>query len=100
MRSVFIFAVFGMLLLLPGVSSAENLNECLKRCSTEMSSGNANCPPPGEDARTQCLQDNQEAMKHCVESCPPATPGDTPADTPKDTPLGTPKDTPDTPKEN
>lgn len=104
MKSFFIVAMFGMLLLLPGMSSAETFAECQKRCFTEMSSGNVNCPPAGDEARTQCLKENQETMKHCLESCPPAAPADTPIDmpkdTPKDTPMDTPKDTPDTPKEN
>jgi hypothetical protein len=104
MKSLFIVAMFGILLFQAGISRSETFAECLTRCSAEISSGNANCPPAGDEARTQCLKDNQEALKRCIDSCPKAapadTPTDTPKDTPKDTPLDTPKDTPDTPKEN
>ncbi len=94
MRSVYIFAIFaifGMLLLAPGVSPAETFTECQTKCSMDMSSAAANCPPPGEEGRMRCLQENQETMRHCVENCPPApeAPKDAPAETP---PAETPKD--------
>ncbi len=94
MRSILIFVMFGMLLLLPGLSRAETMAECQTRCSTEMSSGITSCPPPADAARAQCLQDVQDSYRHCIESCPQ----DAPADTPKDTPVETPPA--DTPKDN
>ena len=104
MRSILILAVFGMLLLKPCVSSAETFAECLTRCSSEMTASAANCPPPGDEARALCLQENQETLKDCFDNCPQAAPANTPKDTltdaPKDTPTDTPKDTPtDTPKD-
>lgn len=99
MRSVLILAMFGMLLLLPVLSHAETTAECQARCSTEMSSGLANCPPPGGEARAQCLQELQDSFRHCIDGCPQAAPADTPKDTPKDTPAETPPPA-DTPKDN
>ena len=86
MRSVIILAMFGMLLLEPGASSAETFTECLTRCSTELQSGAANCPPPGDEARAQCIQDNQEDFKQCSDGCSQSAPADTPKDAPADTP--------------
>lgn len=99
MRSIiFILAMFGMLMLQPNVSSAENYIECLTRCNADKSSSDANCPPPpGDEARAQCLKENQDAMKPCIDSCQQAAAG---ATAPKDRPMDTPKDIPDTPKEN
>jgi hypothetical protein len=94
MRSIIILAMFGMLLFTPGVSPAETLAECQTRCSTELSSAAANCPPPGDEGRLQCLRDNQETMRNCIQSCPPAAPTDTPKETPPDTPST------DAPKDN
>lgn len=91
------FAMFGMLLLQPGVSSAENYIECLTRCTADKTSSDANCPPLGNETRAQCLQENQDAMKPCIDSCQQAAAG---ATAPKDRPMDTPKDIPDTPKEN
>jgi hypothetical protein len=100
MRSIFILVMFGMLLLLPGVSSAQGYLECVARCTAEKSSSDANCAPPGDEARALCLQDNQDAMKPCIKSCQQAARADTPTDASKDRPMETPQDTPDTPKEN
>ncbi len=94
MRSVLTLAVFGMLLLLPDFSHAETNAECQTRCSAEMSSGIINCPPPGDEARAQCLQDMQDSYRRCIESCPQPAPADTPKDTPAETPPA------DTPKDN
>ena len=94
MRSILILAMFGMLLLIPGASPAETFAECQTGCSTEMSSAAANCPPPGEEGRAECLQENQETMRQCIESCPPDAPADTPKETPPDTPST------DMPKDN
>ena len=104
MRSVFILAMFGMLLLQPGASSAETFDECRTRCSAEMTSSTGNCPPLGDESRTYCLtQENQEVLNVCLDSCPQAEPVDMPedtTDTPKDAPVDIPQDTSDTPKEN
>jgi hypothetical protein len=96
MRSVLILAIFGLLLLAPGVSPAETSAECQTKCSMDMSSAAANCPPPGDEGRMRCFQENQETMRHCVESCPPAPAA--PADAPKDAPAETPPA--ETPKDN
>lgn len=92
MRFILILAMFGILLLQTDVSRAGISAECLTQCSKEMSSGALSCPPPGDEARTQCLQDNQDVWKRCIDSCPQAAPADTPKDTPKDTPTDTPKE--------
>ena len=88
MRSIFILATFGFLLLHPGIGSAQAYIECITKCNVEKSASDANCPPPGDEVRMQCLQDNQNAMKSCIESCQQAEHPETP------------KVTPDTPKEN
>jgi hypothetical protein len=84
MRSIFVLAMFGILLLHHSVSTAETFMECLTKCSAEMSSSNANCPPEGDEARAQCLKDSQEAMKICMDSCPKPESADMPMDTPKE----------------
>jgi hypothetical protein len=94
MRSILILAVFGILLLQLGISSAETFAECQTKCSMELSSGATNCPPPGNETRIQCLQEIQETMTRCIDSCPPAAP----ADAPKEVPAVTPST--DTPKDN
>jgi hypothetical protein len=96
MRSMLLLVLSGVLLLLPGVSSAETFAECLTQCSKDMSSANSNCPPAGDGERSQCLQDNQDTMKQCINGCPQAAP----ADPPKDTPTDTPKETSDEPDEH
>lgn len=81
MRSIFILAIFGTLLLLPDVSSAETNAECQRRCVTEKVSKDANCPPPGADtdqSRTQCLQESQDTFISCLNNCPQPEPADTP----------------------
>jgi hypothetical protein len=88
MRSILILVVFGMLLLQPGVLFAETYNECITRCYTEMASSNANCPPPSDESRMQCVQENQAASKSCIDSCPK----DEPAEPPKEMPADTPKE--------
>jgi len=62
MRSIFILAIFGTLLL-TGVSSAETNAECKTRCSAEKASNDENCSHAEETfetTRARCLQDNQE----------------------------------------
>jgi hypothetical protein len=86
MQSILILVMFGMLLLQPGASSAETSAECQTRCSTEMASGNTNCPPPGDEGRSQCFKDNLVAFKSCIDSCPKDAPTDTPKDVPADPP--------------
>gem|GEM_PF-6681526 len=101
---VFILAVFGILLLQPGAILAETFDECRTSCYADMKSDTANCPPSGEEAHTQCLQESRQTLKSCLDNCLQAsradTPADAPADTPKDTPAETPTDTPtDSPKD-
>jgi len=81
MRSILIFAIFGSLLLLPGVNFAETNAECQTRCTTEKALRDENCPSPGEDtdqSRAQCLQDSQDTYNSCLNSCPQPEPTDTP----------------------
>jgi hypothetical protein len=81
MRSILVLAVFGTLLLLPGVSAAETNTECQTRCATEKTSRDTNCPPVDADAdqaRAQCLRESQDAYNSCVNSCPQPEPADTP----------------------
>jgi len=81
MRSILILAIFGTLLLLPGVSAAETNAECQTRCATEKASRDINCPPAAEDAeqaRTQCLQESQDTYNSCFNSCPQPEPADPP----------------------
>ncbi len=83
MRSILILAMFGTLLLLPGVSSAETNAECQTRCAAENASRDVNCPSPGGDtdqARAQCLQENQDTYRGCLNSCPQPAPADTPTE--------------------
>ena len=80
MRSIIILAMFGTLLLLPVVSSAETNMECVTRCAAEKASKDANCPSSDDpDQRTQCLQESQEGYNSCIANCPQPEPGDTPA---------------------
>ncbi len=81
MRSIIILAIFGTLLLLPVVSSAETNVECVTLCAAEKASKDANCPSSDDPdlARTQCLQESQESYNSCIASCPQPEPGDTPA---------------------
>jgi hypothetical protein len=81
MRSILILAIFGTLLLLLGLSSAETNAECQTRCATEKTSRDENCPPPSVDtdrARAQCLQESQDTFNSCRNSCPQPEPADTP----------------------
>ena len=99
MRSILILAIFGILLLQPTMSSADPSAECHSECASEKASRDENCPPPGEDtdqARTQCLQESQEAYTGCLSGCPQPEHADTPPDTPPaDTPPAeTPPDAP------
>jgi hypothetical protein len=83
MRSILIFTMFGTLLLLPSVSSAETNAECQTRCATEKASRDVSCPSPGEDtdqARAQCLQESQDSYNSCLNSCPQPAPTDTPTE--------------------
>jgi len=100
MRSILTLVIFGTLLLLPGVGSAETNAECQTRCAAEKTARDADCPPVGEDtdqARAQCLQESQDTSNSCLNSCPPPAPADTPSDTPTDKPTDT---STDMPKEN
>jgi hypothetical protein len=81
MRPILMLAMFGMLLLLPGVSSADANAECQSNCANEKASRDMNCPPPGEDtqqARAQCLQESQEIYTSCLANCPQPEPADRP----------------------
>lgn len=76
MRSIFILAIFGTLLL-TGVSSAETNAECQTRCSAEKASNDANCSQTEETfdkSRIQCLQENQVTFNNCIKSCPQPEP--------------------------
>jgi hypothetical protein len=81
MRPIFILAVFGTLLLLPGVSVAETDTECQITCANEKASRDENCPPLDADAdqaRAQCMRESQDTFNSCVYSCPQPEPADTP----------------------
>ena len=112
MRSIIILALFGILLLLPGVTFSETSAECHARCASESASRAASCPRPSfgtDQERSQCLQAGQDAFNGCITSCQQAAPSDLPADTsvdthkdaPKDAPADTPQDAPkETPADN
>ena len=81
MRSIIILALFGTLLLLPGVSSADTNAECRSDCVNEKATRDFNCPPPGEDTdqeRAHCMKESQETYNNCINSCPPPEPTDAP----------------------
>jgi hypothetical protein len=83
MRSILILVIFGTLLFLPRMGSAETNAECQTRCAAEKASRDVNCPPPGEEAdqaRTQCLQESQDTLTSCLTTCPQPAPADTPAE--------------------
>lgn len=83
MRSILILVIFGTLLLLPCVGSAETNAECQTRCAAEKESRDVNCPPPGEEtdqARAQCLQESQDTLTSCLNGCPQSAPTDTPTE--------------------
>lgn len=112
MRSFFILTVFVMLMLQPGAISAETFNECQASCAAEMAANTANCPPFGDEARNDCMKENQAVFTVCIDSCtqagpasdaPVDTPAEMPTDTRQDMPVDTPDDTVDDvdiPKEN
>lgn len=80
MRSIFILAIFGTLLL-TAVSSAETNTECKTRCSTEKASNDENCSQAEETfekTRARCLQDNQDTYNKCLNGCPQPEPTETP----------------------
>ena len=94
MRSIIILALFGILLLLPGVTFAETSAECQARCASESASRAASCPRPSfgtDQERSQCLQAGQDAFNGCITSCQQAAPSDLPADTSVDTHKDAPK---------
>ena len=97
MKSILIFTMFGILLILPGVSSAETNAECKTGCAAEKASRDGVCPPAGEgadQARAECLQENQSSYSICLNSCPLPEPADTPAEAPTDTSGNQPVDKP------
>jgi hypothetical protein len=80
MRPVLIFALFMMLLFLPGLSSAETTEECQARCDAELIARDATCPQLTENAdhaAEQCLQESQEKHNNCINSCPQSAPVET-----------------------
>lgn len=82
MRSILILAIFGTLLLLPRVGSAETNAECQTRCATEKASRDVNCPPGDEtdQVRAQCLHESQDTLNSCLNSCLQSAPTDTPTE--------------------
>lgn len=97
MKSMLIIAMLGMLLLLPGVSSAETNAECRAACTTEKISRDEICPPAGEKAdeeRAECLHENLNSYSICINSCPLPEPVDTPENLPEDASIDTPTGTP------
>jgi hypothetical protein len=97
MKSILIFTMFGILLLLPGVGSAETYAECKAACAADKVSRDEICPPLGEGAdqeRVECLQENLSSYNICVNSCPLPEPADTQADAPADKPVNKPADKP------
>lgn len=80
MGSIFIPAVFGILLLLSGVSSAETGAECQARCSAEKTSKDESCPTAedtSERTGALCLQESQDAFNSCLKDCPQPEPAGT-----------------------
>jgi hypothetical protein len=72
MRFIIILFAFAMLLFLPGLSPADSVKECQKKCSDEMAESAKNCPPAGKDTakeRSQCVKDIQSSLKDCNEAC-------------------------------
>lgn len=100
MRTVLILAVFGMLFLQPRVSSAQAYLECVTGCTNEKASSDAACAKSDDEARAQCRQDNQDAMKSCIDGCQQDARANAPADGTKDRPVEAPKEIPDTLKDN
>ena len=76
-RSIFILSVFGVLLLSPGVHSADLTQDCLTRCADEKTADDMNCPAPAESidqGRVQCLKNNQDIYNNCHNNCLPISP--------------------------
>ncbi len=83
MRSIYILAIFGTLLLLPGAGPAETSTECPTACASEKAARDVNCLPSGEvptESSTQCLKDSQDTFISCIRGCPQPAPADKPAE--------------------
>lgn len=97
MRFIFILAMFVALLFLPGVSPAASIQDCQKKCSTELADIAAKCPPAGKDTdkeRAKCLKDADSDLKDCREACVKLSTWEAPKDEPMDEPESKPTDTP------
>ncbi len=88
MQTMLAVVLFGMLLIGPRVSAAED-GECQARCADERISKEATCPPEGEndDARAQCLLEAQEAYAGCIAACTPPNGDEPPATDSREAPA-------------
>jgi len=95
-RSILVLSVSGLLLMSPGVPSADLTQDCLTSCDNQKAADDANCPSPAEGAgqgRTQCLKNGQDIYDNCRKNCLPNLPppaATTPSATPGAPSVSTP----------
>jgi hypothetical protein len=75
--SIFVFSVSGVLLMSPGVHSADLTQDCLTSCANQKTADDANCPSPAEgigQGRALCLKNDQDIYDNCRKNCLPNSP--------------------------
>lgn len=77
MRSLPIHCMAIAMILLPGVSVAEDYQECMARCAQERETRNMDCPSPydtTEEKRNECLNESKDDYESCTSDCPSPPP--------------------------
>jgi hypothetical protein len=76
-RSVFVFLASAILFLVPSVSFADLIQDCMKSCSDQKSSDDKNCQGLGQgidQGRAECLKNNLDIYNGCTQNCSPGAP--------------------------
>jgi hypothetical protein len=104
MRLMLIISMFGVMLFLSSIVSADSKYDCQTICIDKKALDDNKCPSPDlgmDQSRVQCLQNDQDTYNNCLKECTsktaPAKPSFIPPPPLSDKPQFTPPTTISTP---
>ncbi len=76
-QAIFVLLAISFLSIAPAIGLADLTQDCIKGCSDQKASDDANCQGPNQGAdqgRALCLKNNQDIYNNCMENCSPSSP--------------------------
>src|SRR5512139_3712951 len=81
-RPIYFLCMAIAMILLSGISFADDYEDCRLSCAGERDTRNMDCPSPydaSDEERRQCLNESQAAYENCISDCPAPPPVSSPS---------------------